>query len=61
METGILIRAEVGNRCGNFDIGDPKLPDREVVKWLRTHELESGFVERLVLILLGRNTPVVEE
>jgi len=60
MQTGIYIRALVQGIYRNYDIGDPELPDDEVVKWLREHEVESGFMERLVLILLGRPRPVVE-
>lgn len=60
MQTGIYIRACPGISYKNYDIGDPELPDEEVVKWLREHEEESGFMERLVLILLGRPKPIVE-
>lgn len=60
MQTGIYIRAMVGVSMKDLDIGDPELPDDEVVKWLREHQTESGFMERLVLILLGRPKPVIE-
>uniref|UniRef100_A0A6M3XYH1 Uncharacterized protein n=1 Tax=viral metagenome TaxID=1070528 RepID=A0A6M3XYH1_9ZZZZ len=60
MWTGVFIRTEVDGRWRNYDIGDPVLPDQKVIEWLRDHQLESGFTERLVLILLGRHTPVVE-
>ena len=55
MKTGIYIRAKVGNQWGSYDIGDPTLPDIEVVKWMNSRKETPLYIERLVLCLLGRD------
>lgn len=52
-ETGIYIRAKVENKWQSVDIGDPRLPDKEVSDWLRKGGPEMCL--RTVMILLGRN------
>jgi hypothetical protein len=51
-ETGIYIRAKIGERWESVDIGDPRLPDAEVEQWLRSLPTE-GLI-RCGLLLLGR-------
>jgi hypothetical protein len=51
-ETGIYIRAEIDGKWQAVDIGDPRLPDDELLLWLRT--LPADGLIRCVLLLLGR-------
>lgn len=54
-ETGILIRAKVGDNWGSFDIADPVVTDDQVREWLTEMAVERP--EALIataMILLGR-------
>jgi hypothetical protein len=60
METGIFIRAQIDGRWDSVDIGDPRLHDIEVFKWLRSRGGENEFAERCVMTLLGRDQNIVD-
>ena len=62
MNTGIFVRGEVEGVLDPWDIGDPKLDDVQVLRWLRESYKSHGskFYERLVLTLLGRNVAITE-
>ena len=60
MRTGIFIRAKVGGRWDNYDIGDDRLPDSVVAKWINDQsEGGIGFLKRLAMILLGRDPAAI--
>lgn len=44
METGIFIRAMIGNKAESIDIGDPRLSTEQLLRWLAT--LEDDVVLR---------------
>jgi len=54
--TGIIIRAKVDGRWGDYDMGDPKLSDEQILDWLDKQISESGqsFCKKLTLVLLSR-------
>lgn len=55
VETGIYIRAKIGDRFETIDIGDARLPMNEFCKWLFTHaQSKPFFYIRLVTSLIGR-------
>jgi hypothetical protein len=60
METGIFIRAQIDGKWDSVDIGDPKLPDAEVLKWLRSRGGRNEFAERCVMVLLKRDQDIVD-
>jgi len=57
MDTRIFIRAKVNDKWDSYDIGDPKLPDSEVVSWLTSKYQDTGhkYLMRLVMLLLNRD------
>ena len=60
MKTGVFIRAEVDGRWDNYDIGDSRLPDSVVAKWINAQsEGGIGFLKRLAMILLGRDPTAI--
>ena len=60
METGIFIRAQIDGKWDSVDIGDPRLSDEEVFKWLRSRGGKNEFAERCVMVLLERNQDIVD-
>lgn len=60
METGIYIRAQIEGKWGAVDIGDERLPDKEVLEWLRSRGGENVWAENCALLLLGRK-PISQE
>ncbi|MFA5301010.1 MAG: hypothetical protein WC389_22685 [Lutibacter sp.] len=59
MKTGILIRAEVNGKMGNYDIGDEALTDKQLLDWMLSRS-ESKCAERVVLLLLGRDQTICD-
>ncbi len=59
MRTGIFIRAQVNGHWDAFEIGDPRLSDKQVFDWLRSRGGENPWAERVVMVLLGRRQDVV--
>ena len=61
--TGILIRSEVDGKWDDYDIGDPRLPDETIIKWLRETAKKHGgkFYQRLIMALLGRRGSLVDK
>lgn len=55
--TGVLIRAEVNGKWDTFDLGDPRLSNKQIKEWMRQQYLKEGneFNLRLALILLSRD------
>lgn len=62
MYTGIFIRAQVDGKWGSYDIGDPALPDSEVVGWMESRHDDAGhkYLMRLVMLLLDRSQDSVQ-
>lgn len=54
IETGIYIRAMINGKWESVDIGDDRLSDKEVLKWLRSRGGSNPWAENVVLLLLGR-------
>lgn len=54
--TGLIIRAEIDGKWGDFDMGDPKLSNEQILDWLDKQAAELGvkFYKRVILILLAR-------
>ncbi len=59
MKTGIFIRAEVNGVWDSVDIGDKRIPDSTVIKWLRSRGEKNEWAERCVMILLERDQDAV--
>lgn len=59
MDTGIFIRAQVDGKWDSIDIGDLRLPDIEVTKWLRSRGGENAWAEQVVMLLLGRDPKII--
>jgi len=61
--TGIEIRAEVDGKWGDYDLGDPRLPDETIIRWLRETAKKHGgkFYQRLIMVLLARSGRKVDE
>ena len=61
--TDILIRAEVDGKWGDYDMGDPRLPDETIIKWLRETARKHGgkFYQRIIMALLGRRASSVDK
>jgi hypothetical protein len=57
--TGIFIRAEIDGKWQAVDIADPRLPDDQLVQWLRTTP-ERETAVRVCLMLLGRDQDAVD-
>ena len=55
METGIYIRAEIDGKWESVDIGDERLPNEQVLAWLRSRGGDNILAENTVLLLLGRS------
>ena len=60
METGILIRANVDGGWQSLDIGDERIPDKEILRWLRSRGGLNVWAENCTLLLLGRK-PISKE
>jgi len=59
--TGIYIRAEIDGKWESVDIADPRLPEDQLVRWLRGGTApERELAVRVCLILLGRDQDAVE-
>lgn len=54
MKTGIFIRAEIDGKWESVDIGDERVPDEDVLYWLRSRGGRNPWSENCVLLLLGR-------
>lgn len=57
-ETGILVRAKVGDRWGNADIAD--LDAVSLIRWLRSRDGENVWAESVVFMLLGHSSEDIE-
>ena len=60
MKTGIFIRAKVEEKWGAVDIADLRIPDREILEWLRSRGGKNVWAENCILLLLGRQ-PIAKE
>lgn len=56
--TDIIIRAEVDGKWGDYDIGDPKLSNEQILDWLnkQAEGLGPDFYKRVILTLLNRQS-----
>ena len=54
MKTGIFIRGQVDGKWGNYDIGDPQLPDSQVLNWLQENAIRTAFTINLIMAILDR-------
>ena len=54
METGIFIRAEIEGKWESVDIGDERIPDKEILLWLRSRGGVNVWAENVALLLLDR-------
>ena len=54
MNTGIYIRELVDGKWQSIDIGDTRLSNEQVLKWLRSRGGDNPWAENTVLLLLNR-------
>jgi len=52
MDTGVFIRANIGQKYESVDIGDPRLSNEELTRFLAGKSMD--WLIGLILILLGR-------